>query len=174
MTRLLSQADKRNRNLRVVLFIIILATLPFYCIGFVLWGTAPSNRAPLPTTPAAASATPLVEVRTATPPLLVSITPLTSGTQLSPLLPTPIQFNTPIPDGGSILFPPVSTSPPVLIPTSTLAPTLTPFPTNTPIPPPTNTIPPPPSAVPAATNTTVPIPTEDPATLQPAPDLSAG
>jgi len=30
--------EKRRRAIRIVLFIIVLGTLPFYCAGFVLWG----------------------------------------------------------------------------------------------------------------------------------------
>jgi len=125
--------ERRRRNLRIVLFVIILATLPFYCAGFLLWATAPQRGASaLPPTNANASAT-FTPLATLTP--LASntpfglITPIFTATSLSPLQPTPGQF-----------FPPAVTrflSPtPFIFPSLTLAPTLTPFivPTFTPFP----------------------------------------
>jgi hypothetical protein len=37
--------QQRRRNLRIVLFVIIIATLPFYCAGILLLGTAPQSTA---------------------------------------------------------------------------------------------------------------------------------
>jgi hypothetical protein len=118
--------ERRRRNLRIVLFAIILITLPFYCVGFFLWATAPQRGTPgvqpLPGS-ATATFTPL-----AANTLLPSntpfglITPIATSTPFGALQPTPGQF-----------FPPAVTrflSPtPFLFPTLTLAPTLTPFPT---------------------------------------------
>jgi len=182
MANLISQVERRRRNLRIVLFIIIIATLPFYCAGFLLWGTAPARQSSDRIT-ITATFTPLATILTPSRTVIATITPL--GTQLSPLLPTPIQFFTPI-GGGSgggngNPFPPTATFP-VFIPTSTFAPTLTPLPTNTPIPPPT--LPPPPSdtpipipsdtPIPIMSDTPVPIPSDTPftvdmGTVEPAP-----
>jgi hypothetical protein len=115
--------ERRRRNLRIVLFAIILITLPFYCVGFFLWATAPAgstSQQPLPGT-ATATFTPL-----AVASMLPSntpfglITPIATSTPFGQLQPTPGQF-----------FPPAVTrflSPtPFFFPTLTLAPTLTPF-----------------------------------------------
>jgi hypothetical protein len=150
MANLISQVERRRRNLRIVLFIIIIATLPFYCAGFLLWGTAPARQSTGRIT-ATATFTPLATILTPSQTVVVSITPL--GTQLSPLLPTPIQFLPPSGGGNTNPVPPTATFP-VFIPTSTFAPTLTPLPTNTFIPPPTLT--------PIPTNTPIPIPSDTP------------
>jgi hypothetical protein len=160
MENLISQAEKRRRNLRIVLFIIILATLPFYCAGFVLWGTAPATGTNNRFSTSTATFTPIGVIVTPSRTLEPSVTPL--GTQLSPLLPTPIQFQ---PGGGSggntnpVPIPPTATFP-VFIPTATFAPTLTPFPSSTPIPPPTQTPIPIPSSTPIPTDTPIPIVTD--------------
>lgn len=127
----MSQADieiieRRRTFIRVGLFFVIIGTMPFYLLGFILWGTTPDRNAPqaAPTS----ENTPIRNTETNTP--LPSNTFITLPTT-SPLGPTPGQFNPP----------PViirtNTPPPVFIPTSTFAPTITPFPTNTPLP--TNT-----------------------------------
>src|SRR5262245_31799694 len=117
--------ERRRRNIRIILFIIILATMPFYFAGFLLWGTAPrQNENALPT----ATFTPIGREVTATITRTPSNTPLfVTSTSGSPLGPTPLQFIPPT------RLPATATA--VFIPTATLAPTLTPFPTN---PPPTN------------------------------------
>lgn len=162
----LDAIDRRRRNIRIILFVIILTTLPFYCAGALLWGTAP-RRAATPTdilpsfTPIGADLT-----QTSTPTL--TSTPLfVTLTQLSPLQPTPGQFFVPT---RSITFTPFPT---LFIPTSTLAPSLTPFPsttpfpTNTPLPQPTNTPLPQPTdtPLPLPTDTPVPLPTDTPVPL---------
>ncbi len=119
--------ERRRRTLRIVLFAIILATLPCYCAGFLLWATAPQRGAagipPARGTPTA-TFTPQAANATRTPPQVITPLPLT-GTPFSPIQPTPGQF-----------FPPAVTrilSPtPFIFPTLTLAPTLTPFPTRAP------------------------------------------
>ena len=119
--------ERRRRNLRIVLFVIILATLPFYCAGFLLWATAPQRGAsaqPLPGGSVTATFTPL-----ATSNILPSNTPFglitAIPTSLSPLQPTPGQF---IPPAVTRFLSPT----PFTFPTLTQAPTLTPFPTFSP------------------------------------------
>ncbi len=149
----MSQADieiieRRRTFIRVGLFFVIIGTMPFYLLGFILWGTTPDKNAPR-TAPTSES-TPIRNTETNTP--LPSNTFVTLPTT-SPLGPTPGQF----------VPPPViirtNTPPPVFIPTSTLAPTITPFPTNTPLPTNTEFIPIP-TFTPVPTNT--PPPTETP------------
>ncbi len=132
--------DTGRRNLRIVLFLVILATLPFYCVGFLLIGLPQERATPTPT---ATSTLPPTE-RTATATLLPTNIPLVTFTPISPLLPTPGQFNP-----GGIVPPPVFFPSPTpfffptatipFIPPPTAAPTLTPFPTSTPLPQPTAT-----------------------------------
>lgn len=131
--------DARRRNLRIVLFLVILATVPFYCVGFLLI-SLPQER--LTPTPLATGTLPPAE-RTATSTLMPTSIPLVSVTPISPLLPTPGQF-TPGPIIPPPVFFPTATTffpPPTLpvIPLPTAAPTLTPFPTITPLPQPTAT-----------------------------------
>ena len=45
----LGAVERRRRNLRIVLFSIILGTLPLYCLGILLWGTAPQQNPRTPT-----------------------------------------------------------------------------------------------------------------------------
>lgn len=152
--------QQRRRNLRIVLFVIILATLPFYCAGILLLGTAPQNGAA-----AAASRTPTYTpiARTGT----VTITPRPSNTpfsltatQLSPLLPTPGQFQ---PVATRYLSPTPFIMPTnIVLPTSTPAPTLTPYPTNQPAP---TSVPPTQTPFP----TLEPLPTQAPPTNAPPP-----
>lgn len=153
-------ADNSRRNLRVTLFIIILATLPFYCIGFILWAAAPQVPANSLITQTA-TLPPVTREPTRTLAATDELPAFVTPTSFSPLQPTPLQFT---PPGGGITFPtpflpPTIIPPPVFIPTSTSAPTLTPIPqpTNTPVPPPTSTPPPPPTdtPVPPPTNTEI-------------------
>lgn len=158
--------EQRRRNLRIVLFVIILATLPFYCAGILLLGTAPQNSAS-----AASSRTPTYTPisRTGT----VTVTPRPSNTpfsltltSISPLLPTPGQFQ---PVATRFLSPtPFVLPTDFVLPTSTNAPTLTPYPTDPPQPtsiPPTWT--PIPTLEPLPTQ--APPPTSEPPTLEPPP-----
>ena len=138
--------ERQRRILRIVLFVIILGTLPFYCAGFLLLGTSPQQRlgndTPLP------SLTPLQNAVRTNTPFPTPRLPLTI-TQLSPLRPTPLQFN-PIPGVPVVPTSPIVIVPPtVFIPPNTAAPTLTPFPTQVP-----------PTAVPTVTET--PLPTDIP------------
>lgn len=128
------EAIERRRNLlRVILFLIILGTLPFYLLGFWLWGTAPDPNAPDGPTEETLviTNTPIGSNPTETPRLLPTTTPRPTSTDWSPLRPTPPQF---IPPTSFIL--PTAYIPPTqfILPTATSAPTLTPLPTNTPPP----------------------------------------
>ncbi|MCL4252412.1 MAG: hypothetical protein KJ043_01370 [Anaerolineae bacterium] len=127
----MSQADieiieRRRTFIRVGLFFVIIGTMPFYLLGFILWGTTPDRNAPQAAPTSESTAIRNTETNTPLPSNTFITLPTTS-----PLGPTPGQFNPP----------PViirtNTPPPVFIPTSTFAPTITPFPTNTPLP--TNT-----------------------------------
>lgn len=140
----LNSTNRGRNTLRIIFGAIILITLPFYCLGIILWGTAPARGVVNRTlTPGATATLVLTE-----PPFVVTITPPTL--QVQPTQPT---FPT-VGGGGNIpptaYFPPVVTAfatPTIFIfPTSTIAPTLTPFPTLTQVPP-TNTL------IPQPTNT---------------------
>jgi hypothetical protein len=134
MTQLFSSVESSQRNLRVVLFIIILATLPFYCLGFILWGAAPAPSAARGTSTPTQTLPPVTQALTNTPSATAGFGPLATVTSFSPLQPTPRQF---LPPGGVnpvVPLPPTSTQIPVVFPTATSAPTLTPIPSFTPIP----------------------------------------
>lgn len=174
--------EQRQRNLRIVLFVIILATLPFYCAGILLLGTAPANPAAANSRTQTATFTPIGRTGTVTATVRPTNTPFGVTTALSPLQPTPFQFQ-PGAVATRYLSPTPFTIP--VIPTSTNAPTLTPYPTNPPPPtqvPPTNapppTNPPEPTPVPLPTQvppTDVPPPTvEEPTPLPPPSDTPQG
>lgn len=152
---------RRRQLLRTVLFLIILGTIPFYCLGFWLWGTSPASRTPRETGVPTATWTPIGFDSRSTPITAPSVTPFMTSTFISPLQPTPIQFN-PVP---TVFIPPTSfipTSTAVIIPTSTQAPTLTPIPTDTPLP--TNTPIPSETPLPPASDTPLPPPSDTPET----------
>ncbi len=136
MGQLFSSADGSQRNLRVALFVIILATLPFYCLGFILWGAAPAVPAALRET-ATPTLPPSTHLPTNTPsPTSEVLLPFITATSISPLQPTPLQF---LPPGSSFnplptVFIPPTATPVIVIPTATPAPTLTPIPSETPEP----------------------------------------
>lgn len=124
--------EQRRRNWRIALVIVIVITIPFYCAGILLWGTAPVRGLATPTwtPPGAATAT--------QGPIIVTATSQQGGATITPL---PIT-----------LFPTAS-------PTTLILPTLF-IPTNTSVVPPTVFVPlptntPPPPA-PAITNTPLP------------------
>jgi len=134
MTTSFTTSMRRRQNIRLVLFLIILATLPFYCVGFALWGFAPqhSGNTPAPSSTVRATITPLA---TRTPGGLFP----TQGTV--PLANTPGQFVPPpvLPTfsgftTATFIFP----TPPTLAPTLTLpvfpSATFAPVITNTAIP----------------------------------------
>jgi hypothetical protein len=128
--------NRRRQILRIVLMGIIVLTLPFYCLGFYLWGTAPQAR-PIATTQPASN-TPLGGEQASLTPSPTSTIPLFATATL-PLAPTPGQF---IPLPTSVI--PTSFVPP----TATVAPSLTFPPTNTHTHTPTATFTPPPTLVP--------------------------
>jgi hypothetical protein len=143
--------ERRRRNLRIVLFVIILATLPFYCAGILLWGSAPPRTRP--TTTATTGLTITRTVATATRVLFPSITPL--GGLTSTLANTPGQFFTFVqPTRLLSATPQPATATDFIFPTSTGAPTLTPQPTLTPAP--SNT------PIPIPSDTAIPIPSDTP------------
>lgn len=157
----LNSANRSQRTLRIVLFSVILGTLPLYCLGFLLWGTAPRAagvRTPTPLTqqPGIATATFIPGVATNTPFALPSNTPFlinTPGQFFPTQIPATLFFPT-----ATTYYPPFPTLAPTLTLIPTQAPTLTPLPptaTNTSLPIPTDTLPP------TATNT-LPLPTETP------------
>lgn len=138
----------RRRNImRGILLAIVIGTLPFYCFGFYLWGTAPDPNAvePSPTS----SLTPIGGDATTAAPTLTDIFIVTST--LPTLLPTSGQFFPTSPPRLLTDTPPFFPSP-SNAPTLTFPPpTLTPAPSDTPQPP-TNTLEP----LPPATDTLVP------------------
>ena len=123
MSELLPAPSGGRRNVRILLFVIILATAPLYCIGFVLWGVAPGAQPPATLTPALSprlgTATP---TRTSTPFLRVIVT------ATRPLPPTPRQFQPP----AQL---PVQQQPlqPVILPTANLSQPLLPAPLQQPV-----------------------------------------
>lgn len=146
MERVTEAAVRRQRTIQTTLLFIILATLPCYCVGFILLGIAPSRQHSPNTTPADILATAVTAAPSTT--LYPSITPFpTLGEpSLSPLRPTPTQIRlfptfsftltwTPvIPTRTSIPLPPTSTpivitsAPPtaIIIPTTAVPPTAVP------------------------------------------------
>src|SRR5882672_472535 len=89
----LGALEKRRRNLRIVLFSIILGTLPLYCLGFLLWGTPQQRNV---RTPTAAPVTSISTLQTtATNVLFPSLTPFQFPTQnvptSQPYVPPPVQ-----------------------------------------------------------------------------------
>ena len=91
MSELLPWPSGGRRNLRVLLLVIILATTPLYCLGFLLWGVAPGSRPPATLTP---TLTPLFGTATATPTYTPFRRVLVTVTR--PLPPTPRQFQPPV------------------------------------------------------------------------------
>jgi len=127
--------ERRRRNWRIGLITIIIITIPFYCVGIFLWGTAPQQRTPTP--------------------VVITNTPV-------PGAPSPTSTLTP--DGGvvpSITSLPITVFPPTAFPTfappTQVPPTRFLSPTPTFIiptqPPPTQ---PPPPTVPIITDTPLP------------------
>lgn len=126
----LTPIESRRRNLRIVLMVIIVGTIPLYLIGLMLWGTAPAQNAPsisltpiltLSLTETPASPAPVTVESSVTPPPAITLPGLLPTSAIT--APQPTRF--------------LSATP--LIPTATFAPTLTPYPSETPIPPPSPT-----------------------------------
>lgn len=152
-------AESRKRMLRGTLLLIIVGTLPFYCIGFFLWGNAPDPNAPIQTLTQEPSNTPIGGDATATDSAISSPTALVTATLIRTLPPTPTSGGgiiiqptrflspTPFPTATFTLIPPTNTSMP---PTATWTQVVRP--TDTPIPFPTETF----TAIVLPTDTTVP------------------
>ncbi len=159
----LGAVERRRRNLRIVLFAIILGTLPLYCLGFLLWGTAPNQNARTPTS-AATTAVVTLQATATSNVLFPSLTPFQFPTQIVPTyqFPTAIvptyQFPTSAPFPTFVV--PTATN--FVFPTATIAPTLTLIPSETP--PPTATFLPTftDTQIPVVTDTTIPILTDTP------------
>lgn len=136
--------ERRRQLLRVILVGIIFTTVPFYCLGFFLWGTAPQRTDDaLPT----ATTTLLGASATARPTQFPTLPIVSSNLPPLPSLqPTPIQILPPIVNPPTRILSPT----PFVIPSSTLAPTLT-FPATNTLPPISGDTPlPPPSDTPGA------------------------
>ncbi len=123
-------ADARRRTLRSIFIFIIIITLPFYCLGFLLWGTTPR---PVAATPAATN-TPISigtqsQTMTNTPSGPASVTPFTFVPVTSAPFPTSAPF-TSIPITRVLSPTPTLPLPPTAIP----QPTQPPPPTNPPPP----------------------------------------
>src|SRR5688572_29030178 len=85
--------EGRRRMLRLIFMGIIILTLPFYCVGFGLWATAPAERSPNRLT---ATITPIDQTLRPTNTLLPTSAALATMTARGPLQPTPGQFNPPV------------------------------------------------------------------------------
>jgi hypothetical protein len=150
--------ERRRQILRVILIGMIGLTIPFYCLGFFLWATAPDSRAVedrLPTS----TVTPLgggLVTNTQVPTLSRTL-----GGIFPTLLPTPIQYNPPVINPPIVINPPTATQP-FFIPSSTFAPTLT-------FPPPATNTDLPPSPLPLPSDTPIPTSTSAPTLTFPPP-----
>lgn len=129
--------EQRRRNWRIILGTIIVITIPFYCVGVFLWGTAPQRNA-TPTPTVTILAPPVTQgpiIVTATSQGVPTITPL--ALTVFPTIPTSIfptfVFPTAIPTvilSTRVLSP----TPTVAIPTQPPPPTSPPQPTQAPPP----------------------------------------
>lgn len=145
MTTSFTTGIRRKQNLRLVLFVIILATLPFYCAGIFLWGTAPQNAGQRTPTGSATVRATVTALATRTPIGFATIPggfptsgplPNTPGNWFPPVQPTFGGFAT-----ATFVYPASSTpaptlTPPVIPPTATLFPAAsdTPLPFDTAVP----------------------------------------
>src|SRR5512145_855056 len=94
-----TQVERRQRNIRLTLVAIIFITLPFYCAGLILWGTAkPKN---------------FSEKATLNPAATTPFVPPTSGIVTASPTPT-------IPVGVTLLPPITIVVPTSFIPTATV------------------------------------------------------
>jgi len=158
----MAAVERRRNQIRVVLFLIILFTLPFYPLGVWLWLSAPDSEAQAALTQAPTETIPPLDNTATEPP--ETNTPRPSSTPADPLDPTPIQI-VPLPTSqlpATAFIPPTSTVGPTLTaaPTNTLLPTFTPMPpSNTPLPSST----PLPTSTPIPTATPLPPPSDTPA-----------
>ncbi len=158
MERVTEAAVRRQRAIQTTLLFIILATIPCYCVGFVLLSVAPQRGLRTPAAITTTATTGTTRPSSVGSPTITLFPTLNQPTALSPLLPTPTQIRlvvptylpsatpfvptlTPIPTN----LPPTIT--PIIINTVIIVPTATPLPTSTPVTPtstpaPTTSIPP--------------------------------
>lgn len=146
--------SRRQRTIQITLLIIILTTLPCYCVGLVLLALAPRN------TTVAGPTEPPTNILTASAitATAVTFTPIITSipipTELGPINPTPVQIGFPTAVPTLTRIPPTFIPPtPIVLPSQTfiiitathaLIPSATPPPvifTATPLPP-TRTVPP--------------------------------
>ncbi len=88
-------SSNRNQSLRLLMLMIIAGTLPFYCLGIIIIGSAPAENVVAtasPTQLSDATFTPLGSDQTAWSNAAVSPVRIPSITPLSILQPTPRQF----------------------------------------------------------------------------------
>lgn len=167
MERVTEAAVRRQRTIQTTLLLIILATLPCYCVGFVMLALAPQRTARGQTTPSVPAGTTVTTQPAVVESPTITLFPSSTfdNSTLAPLPATPTQIrlpqftltftpalptftpirptNTPI-----IVIPPSNT--PIIVPTVTTAP---PTPTNKP---PTATTAPPTATTKPPTATTAP------------------
>ncbi|MCA9914335.1 MAG: thrombospondin type 3 repeat-containing protein, partial [Anaerolineae bacterium] len=111
----------RRTILRSMLFFIILGTLPFYLLGFIVLGSSRGEAETTLTEQPTVTLTPLGADLTATETPTLTPTSNATATQINPLQPTPIQFVPPTRVPATI-----TPLPTAVIPTDTPAPSLTP------------------------------------------------
>lgn len=127
--------ETRRRNWRIALATIIAITVPFYCAGFFLWGTAPQRTpTPVPTdasNPQIITATSLPPTVTPLGGFIPSVTPL----GITPFFPTQ-DSGFPTPQLPTLVLPTrfLSPTPQIVQPTNPPPPTNAPPPTNPPPP----------------------------------------
>jgi len=120
----IEQHENRNRTLRLLMLLIIVGTFPFYCLGVVIIGSAPSGAAQsIETATADGSNTPIGADVTLSPTASPTGTRLVTATSASTLAPTPYQYVPPTRVVATNTFIP---QPTVFIPSPTDSPTLTP------------------------------------------------
>ena len=88
-------SSNRNQSLRLLMLLIIFGTIPFYCVGIILIGSAPiGDAAAIATATELSNATftPLGAEQLASPTQIAQPTLYPSLTPLSVLLPTPGQY----------------------------------------------------------------------------------
>ena len=141
-------AETRRKNWRIALGTIIAITIPFYCAGFFLWGTAP-QRTPTPATATATLNGPQVVTATPLPatPTPLGFFPSVTPLGITPFFPTQDNGGFPTQQLPTLVLPTrfLSPTPQIVIPTNPPPPTNAPAPTN-----------PPPPTQPAITNTPLP------------------
>ncbi|MCY3834735.1 MAG: hypothetical protein OXG85_17115 [Chloroflexi bacterium] len=115
----LQSQSNRHQCLRLLMLLIIVATLPFYALAIIIIGSAPVEAPPLHMTQTATKApsfTPLGAGQSAAPTFTPLARPLASVTPFSRLPATPAQFVPPTPLPAQTIVTPIVVSPtPILI-----------------------------------------------------------